>query len=206
VTPPDEDEREEIAEGLREVRERARSEAESRSPLPEPARTAPAPKPLPRLVHRDPAAVESSPDRGALNEAWDVAIDGYEGGLFRSALRRLRRLFLGPLTERQVRMNSLQVKFDNEVVRYIDDRMDRMSRHYDEVLGLHGKRMEEIDERHRILQEELVRHVHDLVERIDFVFESTEQNHLYLEGMLRELREELKKLAEKLTPPPPETR
>jgi hypothetical protein len=206
VTPPDEDEREEIAEGLREVRERARGEAEVRSPLPESARTAPAPGPLARLVAVEPPPLESSPDREALNEAWDVAIDGGERGLLRSALGRLRRFLLGTLAERQVRMNSLQVKFDNEVVSYIDARMDRMSRHYDQVLGLHGKRMEEIDERHRILQEELVRHVHDLVERIDFVYESTEQNHLYLEGMLRELREELKKLAEKLSPPRPETR
>ena len=188
------------------MRERARSDAEPRAPLPEPVRTAPAPEPLPGLVAADPSPLASSPDRAALNEAWDVAIEGGEGGLLRSALRRLRRLLLGGVTERQVRMNSLQVKFDNEVVSYIDARMDRMSGHYDEVLGLHGKRMEEIDERHRILQEELVRHVHDLVERIDFVFESTEQNHLYLEGMLRELREELTKLEEKLSPPPPETR
>ena len=37
-------------------------------------------------------------------------------------------------------------------------------RHYDEVLGLHGRHMGEIDERHLILQEELVTHVHDLVQ------------------------------------------
>jgi DNA-binding ferritin-like protein len=40
--------------------------------------------------------------------------------------------------------------------------------------------------------------VHDLVARIDFVFESAEQNHLYLEGMLRESREELAAIAERL--------
>ncbi len=95
-------------------------------------------------------------------------------------------------------MNSAQVRFDNELVRYLDERLDRMSRHYDEVLGLHGRRMGEIDERHLILQEELIRHVHDLVERIEFVFESAEQNHLYLEGMLRENREELQRLSDRL--------
>jgi hypothetical protein len=40
--------------------------------------------------------------------------------------------------------------------------------------------------------------VHDLVARIEFVFEAAEQNHLYLEGMLRESREELRSLAERL--------
>lgn len=96
-------------------------------------------------------------------------------------------------------MNSAQVRFDNELVRYLDERLDRMSRHYDHVLGLYGRRMGEIDERHLILQQELIRHVHDLVERIEFVFEAAEQNHLYLEGMLRENREELQRLSERLS-------
>ncbi len=95
-------------------------------------------------------------------------------------------------------MNSAQVRFDNELVRYVDDRFDRMSGHYDRVLGLHGRRMEEIDERHLILQQELIRHVHDLVARIELVFEAAEQNHLYLEGTLRETREELTKISERL--------
>jgi hypothetical protein len=49
-----------------------------------------------------------------------------------------------------------------------------------------------------ILQQELVRHVHELVKRIDFVFETAEQNHLYLEGMLRETREELSSIAQRM--------
>ena len=102
------------------------------------------------------------------------------------------------LVERQVEMNSAQVRFDNELVQYADERFDRMSRHYDRVLGLHGRRMEEIDERHLILQQELIRHVHDLVARIELVFEAAEQNHLYLEGTLRETREELSKLSARL--------
>lgn len=95
-------------------------------------------------------------------------------------------------------MNSAQVRFDNEVIEYLDARLDRIERHYDEVLGLHGKRMEEIDERHRILQQELIRHVHDLVERIDFVFETAETNHLQIEAVLRETRDELRELAKRL--------
>jgi hypothetical protein len=108
------------------------------------------------------------------------------------------RYALGPFIERQVEMNSAQVQFDNAVVAYMDERMDRLVTQYDRVLGQHGRRMEEIDERHLILQQELIQHVHDLVKRIDFVFETAEQNHLYLEGFLRELREELGELASKL--------
>lgn len=100
--------------------------------------------------------------------------------------------------ERQVELNSAQVRFDNELVEYVDHRLDRISAHYDHMLGLYGKRMEEIDERHLILQQELIRHVHELVKRIDFVFESGEQNHLYLEGMLREAREELRAIAQRM--------
>ena len=105
---------------------------------------------------------------------------------------------MGGVVDRQVEVNSAQVKFDNELVAYLDARLDRISRHYDEVIGLHGKRMEEIDERHLILQQELVRHVHDLVERIEFVFETAEQNHLYLEASLRETGERVAGLAERL--------
>jgi hypothetical protein len=109
------------------------------------------------------------------------------------------RFALGPFVERQVEQNSAQVKFDNELVDYVDKRIDRLSTHYDEILGLHGKRMEEIDERHLILQQELIQHVHDLVKRIDYVFETAEQNHLYLEGILREIREELVELSTRLS-------
>ena len=60
------------------------------------------------------------------------------------------------------------------------------------------KLLEEIDERHLVLQQELIRHVHDLVTRIEFVFESAETNHLYIDGLVRETREELGKLDQKL--------
>jgi hypothetical protein len=116
----------------------------------------------------------------------------------RRPLRRLLRFAWGPLINRQEELNSAQVKFNNELVEYIDARLDRISAHYDHMLGLYGRRMEEIDERHLILQQELVRHVHELVKRIDFVFETAEQNHLYLEGMLRETREELSSIAQRM--------
>ena len=206
MSASDREVRDEVEEALREVRARARQDSEPRAPLPERPEPSTTPRPLSKLDGVDDQSPPSpSPDREDLNRAWDVS-EGGGGGLLRAVMRRVGRLLAGGVVERQVRMNSLQVRFDNEVVRYVDERVDRMSRHYDRILGLHGRRMEEIDERHLILQQELVRHVHDLVERIDFVFESGEQNHLYLEGMLRELREELKRLADRLAALPGEKR
>ena len=49
------------------------------------------------------------------------------------------------------------------------------------MLGIHGRHMGEIDERHLILQEELVAHVHDLVKRIDLVLAESERGRLGLE-------------------------
>jgi hypothetical protein len=199
--------KEELVSGLRAAREGARLEGEaSAKPAPY-AAGSPASNPLPPLAAPDPEGAPSSPDREELNRIWDVFAGATAPPAralarllapLRFPLRRLVRFALGGVFERQVRMNSAQVRFDNELVRYVDERFDRMSRHYDRVLGLHGRRMEEIDERHLILQQELIRHVHDLVARIELVFEAAEQNHLYLEGTLRETREELLKIGERI--------
>lgn len=197
----EEDEAEALVSGLREVRDEARR-AESAPPsLPPSERPDPSPaSPLPPLEPSPTAqAARKSPDREALNELWDLNRGrGSEGGWLRRVLARAIRYAIGPAIERQVEMNSAQVRFDNEVVAYLDARLDALSAHYDEVLGLHGKRMEEIDERHLILQQELIRHVHDLVQRIEFVFETAETNHLYVDGMVRETKEQLKRSTEKL--------
>jgi hypothetical protein len=161
---------------------------------------------LASLEKPEPGAMPVSPNRERLNELWDLSkVLEAPTGILRGLVRRVLRFAGGPLVDRQLELNSAQVRFDNELVAYIDQRLDRISAHYDHLLGLYGKRMEEIDERHLILQQELIRHVHELVKRIDFVFESAEQNHLYLEGMLREAREELRDIArrmEELAPSP----
>ncbi len=207
--------KQEVAGALRDVRQRARSEAaptpkQSDYPMPEEKHT-----PLGSIPATDPTLGLASPDRSRLNELWDVSTAltarpaGPIGRLFsplRRPLQRIVRFVLGPFIERQVELNSAQVQFDNELVTYIDGRLDRISNHYDQTLALYGKRMEEIDERHLILQQELIRHVHELVKRIDFVFETAEQNHLYLEGTLREVQEELRSIAariEELAPSSP---
>jgi hypothetical protein len=197
----------ELVEGLRRAREEARrSPDEVQRPSSDLAETPPS-SPLPAIESRGPRSAPTSPDREELNLLWNVSDPtlarppgrlGRLLGPLRSPLARLVRFALGPVVERQVRMNSAQVRFDNDLVSYLDERLDGMSRHYDSILGLHGRRMEEIDERHLILQQELVRHVHDLVARIELVFEAAEQNHLYLEGTLRETREELAKIAARL--------
>jgi len=190
--------KDDVSGSLRDLRERVRKDAASSakpSAYPAPQQQSP----LESLRKAEPPETPVSPSRERLNELWDLsrALET-PGGIVRGLLRRVLRFAWGPLIDRQVELNSGQVRFDNELVGYIDHRLDRISAHYDQVLGLYGKRMEEIDERHLILQQEVVRHVHELVKRIDFVFETAEQNHLYLEGMLREAQEELRDIARRM--------
>ncbi len=196
----DEQQRELIA-SLRSVRNDARDAPEARPSMPEQVDATKTTAALPKIAVEDTSENVSSPARDDLNSLWNVASakpQGFLGKLFSTWRRLLQRFALGPVVERQVQMNSAQVRFDNEVIEYVDARLDRMGRHYDHVLGLYGKRMDEIDERHLILQQELIRHVHDLVERIEFVFETAETNHLQIDGALRETREQLKDLAKRL--------
>ena len=86
----------------------------------------------------------------------------------------------------------------NQVLDYIDAQVQETHRHYDAVLGIHGRHMGEIDERHLILQEELVTHVHDLVRRIDLVLAEAERGRLGLERDLRDLRDRARQLEERL--------
>lgn len=202
ATEPTEDEQQrELINSLRSVRDEARDARETRPSLPEQVDATKTTAALSKIAVADTSENVSSPARDDLNSLWNVAgakPQGFLGKLVSLFRRRLQRFALGPVVERQVQMNSAQVRFDNEVIEYVDARVDRMARHYDHVLGLHGKRMEEIDERHLILQQELIRHVHDLVERIEFVFETAETNHLQIDAALRETREELKDLGKRL--------
>jgi hypothetical protein len=99
----------------------------------------------------------------------------------------------------QVSFNSRQVQLDNETLAYVEARFAQTHRHYDDVLGVHGRHMAEIDERHLILQEELVAHVHDLVKRIDLVLAEAEKGRLSLEFALRDVRARVAKLEERLS-------
>ena len=94
-----------------------------------------------------------------------------------------------PRLAAQVEWNAKQVRLDNEILDYVDARLAATHRHYDAVLGHTGRHLGEIDERHMILQEELVAHVHDLVKRIDLVLAEAEKGRLGLEHGLRDVQE-----------------
>jgi hypothetical protein len=189
--------RQEVAEELRRVREAVRARALHERPA-----TLPAAKPVevpgPMPADRVPAPLDATtrPDNAALNEGWRVR-DAAGGGWRRLLARGLGRI-LGRVLDAQESFNSRQVQFDNALLDYIDARLSATHRHYDDVLGLHGRHMGEIDERHLIVQEELVAHVHDLVRRIDLVLGEAERGRLGLERELRELRDRMRQLEERL--------
>jgi hypothetical protein len=188
-----------VAEELRRirdgVRDRALLEPDPRSPLPPPApvRT---PEPMPPLAVPEVPPAPPRPDNSALNAMWRI-LDAPRRSL-RGILGRFRGRGAGPALQRQQDFNARQVQFDNELLAYVEVRLDATHRQYDRVLGLHGDHMGEIDERHIILQEELVAHVHDLVKRIDLVLGQAERGRLGLESALKDLRARVAGLEERL--------
>jgi hypothetical protein len=184
-----------LAEELRRIRDAVRDRAlldgGARASLPPVAtRTPEVPAPEPEPAAEPPVP---RPDGAAVNASWDVA-QTPAGGF----LGRLARRALAPLIGAQTVWNARQVQLDNEILEYVDRRLDATHRHYDRVLGIHGRHMQDINERHLILQEELVAHVHDLVKRIDLVLGEAEKGRLSLEFALREVRTRLARLEERL--------
>jgi hypothetical protein len=194
------DEQERIAAELARVREGVRERALGTRaasdvlPSPLPART---PEAVPNEPPAAPRAELPRPDGSAVNAAWDISRTPAAAGI-RGRLADFVRRLLSPTLEAQLRFNSHQVQLDNETLAYIDARLAATHRHYDAVLGIHGRHMQEIDERHLILQEELVAHVHDLVKRVDLVLTESERGRVSTEHALRDLRERLLRLEERL--------
>jgi len=203
TSPPDDDlaaERERVADRLRrvrdEVRERALLDGAKRQVLPPPLEPA-APEPAPsRPIPQSPPPPER-PDGGPVNSLWQAGPSRQWAGL-KGRVSRFLRALLDPWFEAQVRFNSKQVQLDNQVLEYIDVRFEATHRHYDAVLGHHGRHLADVDERHMILQEELVAHVHDLVKRIDLVLSEAERGRMGLEFALRDLRARAERLEEQL--------
>ena len=192
------EEREAIAEELRRVRETASQEALPERPAGEvlpPARPTRVPERAVREPDPEPPPLDlSAPDLGPLNDAWDLA--GFAPG---GRLARLLRRLLAPWLRAQTEFNARQVRFDNRTLAWIEARLAHTHRHYDDVLGQHGRHMEEIDQRHLQLQEDLVAHVHDLVQRIDLVLADGERNRVSLELALGDLRARLRELEARVT-------
>ena len=121
----------------------------------------------------------------ALNELWPLLPALQGGGWRRAVARKLSRL-LARVVHTQERFNARQVQFDNEILDYVDARLDVTHRHYDSVLGIHSRHMAEIDERHLIVQEELVAHVHDLVKRIEDTKDLTKDDEQKLTDAMKD--------------------
>jgi hypothetical protein len=100
--------------------------------------------------------------------------------------------------EAQVKFNSDQVQLDNALVAWTAEHFAATHQHYDQVIGRMQKRMDDIDTRHRELERELVRHVHEMARRIDVVLGEGEKGRVSHESALRSLRERLRVLEEKL--------
>lgn len=188
-----------MADELRRVRDAARDgfsgERSAEEVLGTPPATRP-PRPIASEPLPEPGPPPPPPDSSGVNAAWRAEAPPASG--FRGRLFRLARGLFAPAFEAQVAFNARQVQLDNEILAYVEARFAHTHRHYDRVLGITGRHLGEIDERHLILQEELVAHVHDLVARIDLVLSESERGRLSLESALRDLRGRLARLEERL--------
>jgi len=191
------DEPKDVAAELRRVREEVRRRAlleGGGTPAP-PAPEVRPPRPAAREELPPEPKAPAPPDATAVNEAWRAEPPAPGG-----RLRRLLERLLAPRLEAQRAFNARQVQLDNDILRYLQERFAATHRHYDRVLGLYGRHLGEADERHLILQEELVVHVHDLVKRIDLVMAEAERGRLSLEAALEEVRASLRRLEDLLPP------
>jgi hypothetical protein len=190
----EDEDREAVAAELKRIRESVRERA-----LLEPTRLAsPTAAPHSRKgtvtePPPEPPSTPPRPDASAVNGSWDVS-KAPAGSVFGRWVRGL----LSPFVGAQVAWNAQQVQLDNAILDYLDARFDATHRHYDYVLGIQGRHIQDVNERHLILQEELVAHVHDLVKRIDLVLAESEKGRLSLEFALRDVRTQLARVEERL--------
>jgi hypothetical protein len=193
------DGRERVAEELRRVREdvrrRALLEHDPAAVLP-PAMEARTPRAVPSEPALEPIPLPPPPDGSAVNALWRAEPPPRHG--LAGFVARLLERVLAPRQEAQVAWNAKQVQLDNDLLAYVDARFAATHRHYDRVLGQVGRHLGESDERHLILQEELVAHVHDLVKRIDLVLSEGERGRLAHAHALEDVRTRLVRLEERL--------
>ncbi len=133
------------------------------------------------------------PDLRPVNESWQQGASKPAGAIA-SLLDGSREKD----REAQIRFNSDQVQLDNALVTWTAEHFAATHKHYDAVIRQMQKRMDEIDARHRGLERELVRHVHEMARRIDVVLGEGEKGRVSHEAALRALRERLRALEEKL--------
>lgn len=195
MTPEEfERERRKSAEALDRVRESAQEAPEVRSservlgPLAPVSQSAPGPQPPESPAWNPPPP----PDLGPVNASWQTSPKGPAGSLLSFVEGRARD------RDAQARFNSDQVQLDNALVSWTAAHFAATHTHYDAAIARMQKRMDDIDTRHRELERELVRHVHEMARRIDVVLGEGEKGRVSHEAALRSLRERLQVLAERL--------
>jgi hypothetical protein len=140
----------------------------------------------------DPTGPPAPPDAAPVNDAWAAEPTPARG--LTGALERLLLRALGPRFALQREFNARQVRLDNEALAYLEQRLAATHRHYDHLLGELGRRLDEVDARHRELEHELLRHVRDLVQRIDVVLLESNRDRLALVQALEDARARLDRL------------
>jgi len=199
------DERDDVAEELRRIRDEARGRARlgaGGDAEPIPVATPPfveSPAQTPLEIEAGTESAPDPPDATAVNAAWRAEAEPPRG--LSGSLRRLLERFLQPRLEAQQDFNSRQVQLDNEMLGYLEKRSAATHRHYDRLLGDLGRRLDEADERHAILEKELVGHVQDLVRRIDLVLADGSRGRLTLEFALEDVRGRLARVEKILRRP-----
>lgn len=133
------------------------------------------------------------PDLQPVNESWTAG-----GKPVASGLASLVDGGREKTREAQVRFNGDQVQLDNALVTWVAAHFAATHQHYDNVVAQMQTRMDDIDTRHRELERELVRHVHEMARRIDVVLGEGEKGRVSHEAALRSVRERLRLLEEKL--------
>jgi hypothetical protein len=136
------------------------------------------------------------PDGTAVNEAWNAP--DVRGGGWRGLLRRALERLLAPRFAAQRELNARQVELDNQMLAYLGGRFAATHGHYDRLLGAMGRRLDEIDERHRRLEADLQAHVRDVVERVDLVLEEATRGGLARDHALEQLRDRLRQVEQAL--------
>jgi hypothetical protein len=148
----------------------------------------------PPTTETDPAP--EAPDLAAVAAAWPAEAPPGRG--LRGRLAALFERLLAPRLAAQRAFDAAQLRLDGELVRYLHARLAATHRHYDRLLAEQGRRQDEIDERHRQLERELLSHVRDLVARIDLVLLEANREKQALAFTLEETRARLARLEQAL--------
>ena len=154
------------------------------------------------MAERDETAAAEAPralpDPGPVNASWPASAAPGRG--LGDRVSRLLARFLAPQLEAQRAFNADQVRLDNALLRHLEERFAATHRHYDGILGGAGRRLDEVDERHAQLAQELVAQVHDLARRIDLVLAEADRGRPALELVIKDLQARVARLEDALRP------